>query len=85
MHLVGFIIRIYHDAGSSERQILPETKSLIMPIWPDSCIKTDWISNVPKTPENHSFLTIVTGRKFLSVVTRLQNNLGVRQDSNHLN
>ena len=69
MHLVGFIIRIYQDARSSECQIyqdtrssecqiLPETKALIMPIWPDSCKKTEWISSVPEILENHSFLNM---------------------------
>jgi len=29
VHLVGFIIRIYHDAWSSERQILPEFSHMI--------------------------------------------------------
>ena len=32
MHLVGFIIRIYHDARSTERQIFGRSK----PTWDDS-------------------------------------------------
>jgi hypothetical protein len=29
VHLIGFIIRIYHEAWSSERQILPEFSHMI--------------------------------------------------------
>lgn len=56
-----------------------------MPIWPDSCIKTEWVSNVPEILENHSFLNMNDyGRKFHCVVTRVQINPGVRQDPNRL-